>query len=106
MSPQDRERRALAQGAKLHGDAYQKEFESSFSVHWQNQPFSEGGWALWQDRTSSGYQALLQPVERLYFAGDHLSQVTAWQHGAFESARHVVTQLHDRVLSAGAGCPR
>jgi monoamine oxidase len=106
MSPQDRERRALSQGTKLHGDVYRKEFESSFSVHWQNERFSEGGWVLWQDPTSSTYQTLLQPVERLYFAGDHLSHVTAWQHGAFESARDVVTQLHDRVLSADGGCPR
>jgi monoamine oxidase len=106
MPPKERERRALAQGTKLHGDVYRKEFESSFSVHWQNERFSEGGWVLWQDRSSPNYQTLLQPVQRLYFAGDHLSQVTAWQHGAFESARYVVTQLHDRVLSAAGGCPR
>ena len=42
---------------------------------------------------------------RLYFAGDHLSYVTAWQHGAIESARHVVTQLHERVLSGSAAGP-
>jgi monoamine oxidase len=35
----------------------------------------------------------------VYFAGDHLTQMTAWQHGAFESARDVVTRLHQRVLS-------
>ena len=60
---------------------------------------------LWQeDRSrSTSYQTLLEPVEPLYFAGNHLSYVTAWQHGAFESARYVVTQLHERVLSAGGG---
>jgi len=26
--------------------------------------------------------------------------VTSWQHGAFESARLAVMQLHDRALSA------
>ena len=43
------------------------------------------------------YRTLLEPAGRLYFAGDHLSYVTAWQHGAFESARHVVTALHQRA---------
>jgi len=102
MSPPDRERVAVAQGAKIHGDAYRDELLSSFSVHWDLQPFSAGGWALWADRASSpAYQTLLRPAERMYFAGDHLSYVTAWQHGAFESARAVVTSLHERVLAGG-----
>jgi monoamine oxidase len=101
LTPAQRVRRALEQGAKIHGAAYTAEFERAFSVHWQRQRFSEGGWVLWQDRSQSpDYRTLLQPVERLYFAGDHLSYVTAWQHGAFESARQVVTQLHHRALAA------
>jgi monoamine oxidase len=100
MTPAQRVRRALEQGAKIHGDAYHSEFETAFSVHWQRARFSEGGWVLWQDRSQSAdYRTLLEPVGRLYFAGDHLSYVTAWQHGAFECARHVVTELHNRVLS-------
>ena len=101
LSPKQRADRALEVGARIHGKAYRDEFESAFSVHWQDQEFSEGGWIEWQeDRTeSAAYRTLLEPVERLYFAGDHLSQVTAWQHGAIESARYVVTQLHERVLA-------
>ncbi len=102
LPPSEREQRALAQGARIHGRPYRSEFASSFSVHWENQPFTRGGWALWADRASStAYQTLLEPVERLYFAGDHLSYLTAWQHGAFESARSVVTALHKRVLAGG-----
>jgi monoamine oxidase len=101
MPPSERERRALDQGAKVHGKAYRTEFENSFSVHWTKIQNSEGGWALWQDRAASpAYRTLLEPVGRLYFAGDHVSYVTSWQHGAFESARHVVTALHQRVLAA------
>ena len=74
-------------------------------MHWQNERFTDGGWVLWPERSSPGYETLLKPVGRLYFSGDHLSQVTAWQHGAFESARYVVTQLHERVVGAGPGCP-
>jgi hypothetical protein len=31
-----------------------------------------------------------------------MSYVTSWQHGAFESARLVVMQLHQRVLATTA----
>jgi monoamine oxidase len=103
MSLAERERRALEQGRKVHGDAYVEEFASSFSVSWRKARYSEGGWVSWGDRTGSlgeAYRRLLEPQGRVYFAGDHLSHVTSWQHGAFESARSVVTQLHRRVLSS------
>lgn len=104
LTPRERERHALEQGVRIHGNPYRSEFEMSFSVHWQRAEFSEGGWVLWEDRaTSPGYQKLLEPVGPLYFAGDHLSYVTAWQHGALESARYVVTALHQRALSAAGG---
>ncbi len=102
MTPQGREARALEQGRKVHGDAYVNEFVSSFSSSWRRIPHSEGGWVAWDERTGSvgeAYARLLEPQGRVYFAGDHLTLMTAWQHGAFESARSVVTQLHQRVLS-------
>jgi monoamine oxidase len=102
MTPEARQLRALEQGRKVHGAAYADEFVSSFSVSWRRVRHSEGGWVGWPERTGSvgaAYQRLLEPQGRVYFAGDHLSHVTAWQHGAFESARSVVTQLHQRVLS-------
>jgi monoamine oxidase len=43
---------------------------------------------------------MLEPQGRVYFAGDHLSYTTSWQHGAFESARRTVTELHRRVLAS------
>ncbi|HEY7043810.1 MAG TPA: flavin monoamine oxidase family protein, partial [Nocardioidaceae bacterium] len=71
MTPEDRARRAVEQGVRIHGEAYAKDLLSSFSVHWDLQPFSAGGWALWADRAgSTAYQTLLRPAERLYFAGD------------------------------------
>ncbi len=103
MTPQAREQRALEHGRKVHGDAYIDEFVSSFSASWRRVRHSEGGWVNWPERTGAvgeAYLRLLEPQGRVYFAGDHLSHVTAWQHGAFESARSVVSQLHQRVLSA------
>jgi monoamine oxidase len=102
MTPKAREAHALEQGRKVHGDAYVDEFVSSFSSAWRKTRYSEGGWVAWEERTGSvgeAYARLLEPQGRVYFAGDHLTHVTAWQHGAFESARSVVTALHQRVLS-------
>jgi monoamine oxidase len=104
LTPAQREARAIEVGRAVHGDAYRKEFETSFSAQWARVRYSEGGWVLWPDRNGpirAVYERLLVPQGRLYFAGDHLSYVTSWQHGAFESARLVVMQLHERVL-AGA----
>jgi monoamine oxidase len=103
LTPAERERRAIEQGRKVHGDAYLDEFETSFSAQWSRIRYSEGGWVNWPDRSGPArglYNRLLAPFGRLYFAGDHLSYVTSWQHGAFESARLAVSLLHDRVLNA------
>jgi monoamine oxidase len=105
LTPTLRTSRALEIGRSIHGDAYVHEFESSFSAQWRRIRYSEGGWVVWPDRSGPAgatYARLQGPHGRLYFAGDHMSHVTSWQHGAFESARLVVTQLHHRVLSAEA----
>ncbi len=92
--------RAIAQGRKIHGDAYANELRTSFSVAWQKIRYSEGGWVSWPSRTSGQYTRLLEPDGNVYFAGDHLSYYIAWQAGAVESARKVVMQLHDRVVTS------
>jgi monoamine oxidase len=99
-APPERLAMALAQGRKVHGDAYASELEASFSVAWQRIRYTEGGWVSWPSRTSGEYERLLVPEGNVYFAGDHLSYYIAWQSGAFESARKVVTDLHSRVLSS------
>jgi monoamine oxidase len=105
LTPSQRTDRAIDVGRAVHGEVYRTEFETSFSAQWARVRHSEGGWVLWPDRTgpsSATYRRLLEPQGRLYFAGDHMSYVTSWQHGAFESARYVVMQLHQRVLAAEA----
>ncbi|GIH24848.1 flavin monoamine oxidase [Acrocarpospora phusangensis] len=89
----ERLEKALAQGERVHGAKYRKDLLSSVSVAWANRPHIEGAWA------NMPPSALLQePAGRVYFAGDWLTHLVAWQAGAFESARHVVTSLHERVL--------
>jgi len=88
--------KALAEGAAIHGDKYTKDVVSAFSGSWRRTRYSESAWAHWK-QTSPEYRLLQQPVGRIYFAGDHLSNAIAWQHGAFVSARAVVTSVHHRV---------
>jgi monoamine oxidase len=99
LPPAEREAHAVRQGMKVHGAVYRDELESSFSVSWSRIRHSEGGWVGWTSR-GAGYRRLLEPVGRVHFAGDHLSHVTSWQHGALESARAAVTALHAGVLAA------
>ena len=48
----------------------------------------------------SSFTLLQRPSARVYFAGDWLTHLIAWQAGAMESARSAVTQLHQRVLQS------
>ncbi|MDQ7909217.1 flavin monoamine oxidase family protein [Phytohabitans sp. ZYX-F-186] len=100
LTPAERQARAVEQGVKIHGERYRTELETAFSVAWPRTRYSEGGWVSWPSRTSGHYGRLLEPDGNVYFAGDHLSYYIAWQAGAFESARKVVTDLHTRVLSS------
>lgn len=101
LTPAQRERRAVAAGVKIYGDKYRTELVSSFSHHWRQTPHLE---AAWHD-TPGGpddarYKPLNEPAGRVWFAGDWLSYMDAWQHGAFSSARKAVTALHARVMAA------
>jgi monoamine oxidase len=99
LSPADREARAIAQGVKIHGEKYRTELAASFSQAWDRARYLEGAWTS-PPYGSAGYNLLLRPAGRVYFAGDWLSREVAWQHGAFTSARSVVTAIHQRVMSA------
>jgi monoamine oxidase len=100
LTPAQREARAVAAGVKIYGDKYRSELATSFSHHWRQFPYQEAAW----HSTPGGpddlrYKPLTQPTGRVYFAGDWLSYMDAWQHGAFTSARNAVTALHHRVLA-------
>ncbi|WP_110945732.1 flavin monoamine oxidase family protein [Streptomyces avicenniae] len=100
LTPREREARAVAHGVRIHGDVYRTELASSFSHHWRQTPHVEAAWhSLRGGPDAPVFAALNEPAGRVYFAGDHLSHAIAWQHGAFASARKVVTQLHARVLA-------
>lgn len=100
LTPKEREARAVAAGVKIYGEKYRSELATSFSHHWRQFPYQEAAW----HSTPGGpdharYKPLNEPTGRVYFAGDWLSYMDAWQHGAFSSARKAVTALHQRVLA-------
>lgn len=93
----DREKEALSQGSKIHPQ-YPDEFENSFSLAWHKIPFSEGGWAQYNENTRNRfYSELIKPDGNVYFAGEHTTYLTAWMAGAFESARRSVDMIHSRI---------
>ena len=86
-TPAEREALALAQGKLIHPQ-YETEFECSFSVSWQNVQYNEGAWAqMTPEVRKTLFPRLLEPDRRMYFAGDHCSNLTAWMCGALESGR-------------------
>ncbi|MDF2963140.1 MAG: amine oxidase [Paenibacillus sp.] len=98
MTLAQREQYALSTGAKIHSQYY-KEFECSFSVDWKRTKYNLGGWASYTaDDRKTYYQTLCEPDGRIYLAGEHMSYITAWMAGGIESARKVVTELHQRVM--------
>jgi monoamine oxidase len=101
LSLSQRQARALNQGAKIHPQ-YSKEFENSFSVAWHKIKYNEGGWAEYSASDLKNYYPILnEPQGRIHLAGEHLSYLTGWMAGAFESARIVVSRIHQDVLKEG-----
>ncbi|WP_179816439.1 flavin monoamine oxidase family protein [Allostreptomyces psammosilenae] len=100
LSPADREKRAVAQGVKIHGEKYRTELAHSFSIAWRRTPYLESAWNYpTGGQTIEDLTQLTEPTGRVYFTGDWLSHAVAWQHGSFSSARQVVTRLHSRVMA-------
>jgi monoamine oxidase len=96
--PAERLELALEQGSRIHPQ-YRAEFETGFSVAWHRSVWNRGSWSAFSpEARRDAYPLLVQPQGRLYLAGDHVSSVNAWMQGAFESARHVVTEIHARAM--------
>ncbi|MEV0245565.1 FAD-dependent oxidoreductase [Nocardia sp. NPDC050712] len=91
---QQRLAKAVDEGIAIHGASYGRDILSSFSGSWRRTRYSEGAWVAPAD-----YAELKSPAERVYFAGDYLSNAVGWQHGALASAREVVTALRTRVAT-------
>jgi monoamine oxidase len=102
LTPADRLARALEQGAQIHPQ-YPSEFETAFSVAWQHVPHSRGGWAQYTEaQRQREYRTIIEPDRGLYLCGDHTTYQCGWMIGAFESARRVVSLVHERASREAA----
>ncbi len=89
---------ALAAGEKVFPGRYRASFDSGFSWFWHRAQYNLGGWAEWSpEGRKTAYPKLLEPDGRIYLAGEHLSHLTGWQAGAFESAWQQIEKLHHRA---------
>lgn len=52
-------------------------------------------------QTNPGYETLIEPDGKIFFAGDHVSHIVGWQEGAALSALRAVRLIGERVKAAG-----
>ena len=99
MSPEDRVKVALDQGAAVHKQ-YAQAFENGFSVAWARVPFTLGCAADWTEALRAQHYDNLCAIDgRIALAGEHASYIPAWQEGAILSALDCVQRLHARVIA-------
>jgi monoamine oxidase len=101
MTPAERHAAAIRDGERLH-PGYETLVGPAASIAWAKVPYSLGAWIEWE--TTSGtrqaeYPTLLANDGPFYFAGEHMSYVTAWQEGAVQSAHYTVSQIAERVAA-------
>jgi monoamine oxidase len=98
LSPADRAKAAVAFGEKVFPQNYASNFETAFSVAWHRVQYNLGGWGVWSEEARArDYPVLLQPDNRIYLAGEHLSHLGGWQAGGIESAWMQIDALHKRA---------
>lgn len=99
MSPEDRVKVALEQGAAVHPQ-YAQTFETGFAVAWARVPFTLGCAAEWTEALRAQHYDNLCAIDgRIALAGEHASYIPAWQEGAILSALDCVQRLHARVVA-------
>jgi monoamine oxidase len=70
-----------------------RELEKPMAVAWSKVPHSLGIAARWHPGQESAYALLNEADGPLYFAGEHLSHLGAWQEGAVLSARRAANMI-------------
>lgn len=100
LPPEERVKWAVKFGAQIHPQ-YEQEFENGVAIGWHRQPWIMGCSAAWgSDLRARHYENLRKIDGRIVFAGDHLSNLVAWQEGALTSSLDAIARLHQRALAA------
>ncbi len=98
MTPAERVASAVEFGAKIHPQ-YKAEFENGVAVAWHRVPFTLGCSGEWSESArAKHFRNLCQIDGRIVLAGEHASDLPAWQEGAILSALDAISRLHERVV--------
>ncbi len=91
----DRVRIAQAQTAKIHPQLNQT-FVSGLSIYWPAVKYNLGGWSSSgiNSYPSEVVSALSTRDGNIWLAGEHMSNLTGWMAGGFESAKLVAQQIN------------
>ena len=79
-----------------------RQLEKPMAIAWSKVPYSLGIAARYSSGQDRDYTLLNEPDGPFYFAGEHLSQIGAWQEGAILSARRTINMI-DRHRRAQRG---
>jgi monoamine oxidase len=98
MTPRERIANAVEFGSAIHPQ-YKREFENGVAVGWHRVPFTLGCSGDWTDEgRARHYRHLCQIDGRIVLAGEHASDLPAWQEGAILSSLDAIARLHERVV--------
>lgn len=99
LSPAERVKWTVKFGAQIHPQ-YLDEFENGVGVGWHRMPWIMGCAARWSESLRAQHFENLRAIDgRIVLAGDHLSNLTAWQEGALVSSLDAVARLHQKALA-------
>jgi monoamine oxidase len=99
MSPEERVRRTVEYGTQIHPQ-YPAEFQHGVAVAWHRVPWTLGCAGHWTDELRARHFDNLCAIDgRIVLAGEHASELPAWQEGAVLSSLDAIRRLHQRVLA-------
>ncbi|MCX5515744.1 FAD-dependent oxidoreductase [Kaistia algarum] len=75
--------------------------QESRSYSWQHDPWAGGAYGIPQPGDLFRWQGnIASPEGRIYFAGEHTSEYSAWIEGAVRSGHRAATELHEATFES------
>ena len=100
LSPEDRLKKAIEYGAQIHPQ-YKTDYENGIAVGWHRVPWVLGCFGRWtEEARKQHYENLCAIDGRIALAGEHVSNIPAWQEGAVLSSLDAISRLHRQVVAS------
>jgi monoamine oxidase len=98
LPPEERLKKAVEYGAQIHPQ-YTAEYDNGIAVGWHRVPWVLGCFGRWTDDARKQHYKNLCAIDgRIALAGEHASNIPAWQEGAILSSLDAISRLHQRVV--------